>query len=52
MFPIGIEPETFGVLGGRGSHYTTETANNKIYGQFSKSLYLFSIGKQYVGPHF
>ena len=53
VFPSGIELEAFGVLGGCGRHYTTETAKgNKIYGQFSKSLYLFSIGKQYEGPHY
>ena len=25
MFPAGLEPATFRVLGGRDNHYTTET---------------------------
>ena len=28
MFPAGLEPATFRVLGGRDNHYTTETAVN------------------------
>ena len=28
MFPAGLEPATFRVLGGRDNHYTTETFLN------------------------
>ena len=28
MFPAGLEPATFRVLGGRDNHYTTETLLN------------------------
>ena len=30
MFPAGLEPATFRVLGGRDNHYTTETFANRI----------------------
>ncbi len=30
MFPLGLEPRTFRVLGGCDSHYTTETHDYRI----------------------
>ena len=30
LFPAGLEPATFRVLGGRDNHYTTETTLNKL----------------------
>ena len=29
LFPAGLEPATFRVLGGRDNHYTTETTLNE-----------------------
>ena len=31
MFPPGIEPGTFRVLGGCDNHYTTETSNGCVF---------------------
>ena len=30
VFPAGLEPATFRVLGGRDNHYTTETTMNRL----------------------
>ena len=30
MFPLGLEPRTFRVLGGCDNHYTTETAERLV----------------------
>ena len=30
MFPLGLEPRTFRVLGGCDNHYTTETAGEEL----------------------
>ena len=35
MFPAGLEPATFRVLGGRDNHYTTETT---VVGEGSKCI--------------
>ena len=30
MFPLGLEPRTFRVLGGCDNHYTTETVEKRV----------------------
>ena len=40
MFPAGLEPATFRVLGGRDNHYTTETWLNESDWDFSVIFHL------------
>ncbi len=43
MFPPGLEPGTFRVLGERDNHYTTETVKNTsvIFKWYHKNLILY-----------
>ena len=38
MFPPGLEPGTFRVLGERDNHYTTETLENEHKFSYMKAL--------------
>ena len=37
MFPVGLEPATFRVWGGRDNHYTTETLGETQWALFKRT---------------
>ena len=61
MFPAGLEPATFRVLGGRDNHYTTETVvstRRSIKNLFAKKLPIIlqyapcvNLKRKFIGQH-